>query len=131
MDNHPCGLASLPRLDAMLTICRRTCKVYFAWASDCRLFFSLILKVPWSRWKLRCRLVVVGIELGGRWSEEAAQFIRLLARSRSRATPPLLRSSARAAYVARWSALLSFAAARALAASLLSLPLANAANVDG
>ena len=79
----------------------------------------------------RCRLVVVGIELGGRWSEEAAQFIRLLARSRSRAAPPLLRSSAWAAYVARWSALLSFAAVQALAASLLSLPLAIAANVDG
>ena len=54
-----------------------------------------------------------------------------LTRSRSRAAPPLLRPSARAAYIARWSALLSFAAARALAASLLSLPLANAANVDG
>ena len=80
---------------------------------------------------LGCRLVVVGIELGVRWSEEAAQFIPLLARSHSRAAPPLLRSSARAAYVARWSGLLSFAAARALAASLLSLPLANAANVDG
>ena len=25
----------------------------------------------------RCRLVVLGIELGGRWSTEAAQFIRL------------------------------------------------------
>ena len=62
---------------------------------------------------------------------EAAQFIRLLARSRARAAPPLLRSSATAAYVTRWSALLSFAAARALAASLLSLPLAHTANVDG
>ncbi|OLP76386.1 hypothetical protein AK812_SmicGene43688 [Symbiodinium microadriaticum] len=79
----------------------------------------------------RCRLVVLGIELGGRWSTEAAQFIRLLARSRARAAPPLLRSSATAAYVTRWSALLSFAAARALAASLLSLPLAHTANVDG
>ena len=79
----------------------------------------------------RCRLVVLGIELGGRWSTEAAQFIRLLARSRARAAPLLLRSSATAAYVTRWSALLSFAAARALAASLLSLPLAHTANVDG
>ena len=78
----------------------------------------------------QCRLVVLGIELGGRWSTEAAQFIRLRARSRARAAPPLLRSSATAAYVTRWSALLSFAAARALAASLLSLPLAHTANVD-
>ena len=36
-----------------------------------------------------------------------------------------------APYVSRWSASLSFAAARAVAASLLSLPLGNAANVDG
>ena len=47
------------------------------------------------------------------------------------ATPLPLRSSATAAYVTRWSALLSFAAARALTASLLSLPLAHTANVDG
>ena len=80
----------------------------------------------------QCRLVVLGIDqLGGRWSTEASQFIRLLARSRTRAAPPLLRSSATAAYVTRWSALLSFAAARAPAASLLSPPLAHTANVDG
>ena len=77
----------------------------------------------------RCRLVVLGIEIGGRWSPEAAQFIRFLARSRARSAPSLLRAGATAAYVSRWSALLSFAAARAVAA--MSLPLANAANVDG
>ena len=79
----------------------------------------------------RCRLVVLGIELGGRWSSEAAQFVRMLARSRARSAPHVLRSGATAAYVSRWSALLSFAAARAVAASLLSLLLGNAANVDG
>ena len=30
----------------------------------------------------RCRLVVLGIEVGGRWSAEAANFVRLLARAR-------------------------------------------------
>ena len=79
----------------------------------------------------RCRLVVPGIELGGRWSSEAAQFVRMLARSRARSAPHVLRSGATAAYVSRWSALLAFAVARAVAASLLSLPLGNAANVDG
>ena len=79
----------------------------------------------------RCRLVVLGIELGGRWSSEAAQFVQMLARSRARSAPHVLRSGATAAYVSRWSALLSFAAALAVAASLLSLPLKNAANVDG
>ena len=55
----------------------------------------------------------------------------MLARSRARSAPRVLRSGATAAYVSRWSALLSFAAARFVAASLLSLPLENAASVDG
>ena len=29
----------------------------------------------------RCRLVVLGIETGGRWSDKAASFVRLLARA--------------------------------------------------
>ena len=29
----------------------------------------------------RCWLVVLGIEVGGRWSPQAAEFVRLLARS--------------------------------------------------
>ena len=37
----------------------------------------------------RCRLVVFGIEVGGRWSEEAATFLRLLAHTKARqASPP-------------------------------------------
>ena len=47
------------------------------------------------------------------------------------ALAPALRASVTFAWVARWSALLSFAAARAFAASLLSLPTAGTANVDG
>ena len=61
----------------------------------------------------------------------SAQFVRMLARSRARSAPHVLRSGATAAYVSRWSSLLSFAAARAVAASLRSLLLGNAANVDG
>ena len=68
----------------------------------------------------RCRLVVLALEVGGRWSEEAAQSLRLLARCRAREIPPALRANVTSAWVARWSALLSFAAARAFAASLLS-----------
>ncbi len=79
----------------------------------------------------RCRLVVLALELGGRWSREAADFIRLLARCRARSTPPLLRSACVAACVQRWSAALSFAAAKAFASTLLSLPLHGAADVDG
>ena len=70
----------------------------------------------------RCRLVVLGIEVGGRWSPQAAEFVRLLARSKARAALPAQRAACTAAFVLRWSALLAFAAARTFAASLLSLP---------
>ena len=79
----------------------------------------------------RCRLTVIALEIGGRWSAEAATFVRLLARCRARSAPPASRAAAISAFTLRWSALLSFAAARSFAASLLSLPLTGTANVDG
>ena len=36
----------------------------------------------------RCRLVVVGIETGGRWSPEAVEFVDMLAGARAREAPP-------------------------------------------
>ena len=66
----------------------------------------------------RCRLVVLRVEVGGRWSEEAATFVRLLARARARDSPERLRAATVGALVARWSALLSQAAMSAFAASL-------------
>ena len=72
----------------------------------------------------RCRLVVVGVEVGGRWSEEALTFIRLMAKAKSRAYPRLLRASAQMAYTTRWTGLLAVAAHRALAATLLEIPVA-------
>ena len=79
----------------------------------------------------RCRLVVLGLEVGGRWSAEAAAFIRLLARARARSAAVTQRAACVAAFVTRWSGLLSIAAARSFAASLLSLPISNTANLDG
>ena len=41
----------------------------------------------------RCKLVVLGLEVGGKWSEETASFIKLLAQHRARqapVTPPTL-----------------------------------------
>ena len=77
----------------------------------------------------RCGLVVLGLEVGGRRSLQAAEFVTLLARSRARAAPLAERAACTAAFVLRWSALLAFA--RAFAASLLSLPWSGTANVDG
>ncbi|CAE7901835.1 unnamed protein product [Symbiodinium sp. KB8] len=69
----------------------------------------------------RCRLTVLALEIGGRWSAEAATFVRLLARCRARSAPLPSRAAAISAYTLRWSALLSFAVVRSFAASLLSL----------
>ena len=73
----------------------------------------------------RCRLVVFGVEVGGRWSEEAATFVRLLAKARARSAPAALQKAVRAALVHRWSGILSMAVQRSFAASLLELPLDN------
>ena len=81
----------------------------------------------------RCRLVGLAIEVAGRWSFEAVEFVRLLARSRARSAPAHLRASCASACSRRWSGILilAFAAARAFAASLQSAPLHGTANVDG
>ena len=91
-----------------------------------RLLASLALArkahCPELRQSARCKLVVLALELGGRWSAETATLVRLLARLRSRAAPASSRGPRISAFTACWSALLSFAAARAFAASLFSLP---------
>ena len=70
----------------------------------------------------RARLVVFGMEVGGRWSHEAWVFLRLLARARARSEPPATRSAARRAWQRRWSSILAVAAQRAVAESMLERP---------
>ena len=41
----------------------------------------------------RCHLVVVGVETGGRWSQEACNFVTSLAAGRCRDVPPVMRRS--------------------------------------
>ena len=79
----------------------------------------------------RCRLVVLGIEVGGRWSNEASNFICMLAKARARSSPPSLQAATSAALVSRWSALLTHAAATSFAASLLFEDLSPHHNHDG
>ena len=47
----------------------------------------------------RCKLVVVALEVGGRWSTEAASFIRQLAQTRCRAAPAALQTATAQAYI--------------------------------
>ena len=42
----------------------------------------------------RCRLVVVGVEVGGRFGAEAANWLRLLAKRRAADVPAALRTAA-------------------------------------
>ena len=75
----------------------------------------------------RCRLVVLGLEVGARVPTQAPEFVRLFSRSRA----PAQRAACTAAFVLRWFALLAFLAAQTFAASLVSLPLSGTANIDG
>ena len=65
------------------------------------------------------RLVVLAAEVGGRWSEEAAELVRGLVRTRSLRAPQALRGTARAGWQRRWWGILSCALQRAVAATLL------------
>ena len=67
----------------------------------------------------RCRLVVVALETGGRWSVEALQFVVSLAHARARDRPPTMARSAFLAWRRRWSRMLSVSCGRAFATSLL------------
>ena len=67
----------------------------------------------------RTRLVVLGAEVGGRWSDESAQFVRQLAKAKARGEPPILRSRAQQAWTLSWSSILACSAAKSLALSLL------------
>eukprot|EP00439_Symbiodinium_sp_Y106_P014447 s5474_g2.t1 len=77
-----------------------------------------------------CKLVVLGLEVGGRFSREAAAFLRQLAKARARESPARLRPAVERALLHRWTGMRA-AAQRALAHSLLELPLAGADECDG
>ena len=67
----------------------------------------------------------------GRWRQEATTFLRLLAHTKARAAPDILRQAVQASLLSRWSAILTHAAQHAFAASLLDLDCAGTSTVDG
>ena len=58
-------------------------------------------------------------EVGGRWSSECQSFLGQLAKAKVRHEPPAIRTSARHAWLRRWSSILACSAARSVALSLL------------
>ena len=67
----------------------------------------------------RCKLVVVGIETGGRWSEEAVDFVRQLSVAKAEEVPSFMRRSVSLSWERRWTRMLSVVCATAFAASLV------------
>ena len=80
--------------------------------------------------RTRARLVVLAVEVGSRWSAETRSFLAQLAKARSREEPRLLRRRAEQAWRMRWGAILSCAAAKAVAISMLDLRCAQGADGD-
>ena len=74
----------------------------------------------------RCRLVVVALETGGRWSVEALQFVESLAHTRARERPPTMARSAFLAWRRRWSRMVSVSCSRAFATFSLGGPKGSA-----
>ena len=67
----------------------------------------------------RCKLVVVAMEVGGRWSDEAWTFLSLLAQAKAATGPKTLQQSMQYRLVRRWSQMISVAAQAGFAATLL------------
>lgn len=67
----------------------------------------------------RCRLVVLGVVVGGHWSNEAASFTSLLARVRPRAVARMPRRSTQLAFTSPWASIFAAAARKSFVASLL------------
>ena len=69
----------------------------------------------------RARLVVLAAEVGGRWSEETAEFLSSLSWAKVRELPEDLQRDGRKSWLRRWKKLLGCTAAKAFAMSLLDL----------
>ena len=67
----------------------------------------------------RCALVVAGMEVGGRWGQEAVDFLQVLAEGRANEAPALLRGSTYTTWLRRWKQKLAVAGMRAFAETLL------------
>ena len=62
--------------------------------------------------------MVLGCEVGGRWSKDALAILPMLAEARARAAPRFLRKQSVGAFVARWSAMAAVTTQDAFAATL-------------
>ena len=80
---------------------------------------STIFTYPELFTSTRCRLVTAGMEVGGRWSERAYEFLEQLAVAKAQEAPVVLRGSATVDWIRRWVAMLSKAAMDSFACTLV------------
>ena len=78
----------------------------------------------------RCKLIVVGIETGGRFSQTTTDLLRQLAGARAQSAPRYLRKAAGIGLERRWGRLLACASARSFIESLLFEKAAFAASSE-
>ena len=78
----------------------------------------------------RARLVVLAVEVGGRWSPETWSFLAQLAKAKSRQETLLLQKRAEQAWRLRWAGIFACATAKAVATSLLELKVAHGSDGD-
>ena len=64
-------------------------------------------------------LVVLGWEVGGRWTAQARRFVRDLVRLKAYRAPPAIRAAATVAWARRWWSMLSVAVQQAVAGTAL------------
>ena len=67
----------------------------------------------------RCKLVVLAIETGGRWSEEAVQTMKMLAHSKARDAQSYMQFPVALMWERRWTRMLAMACAVSFVASLV------------
>ena len=93
------------------------------WWADSMEWYTYLRNI-WNALTLSClekvaRWAVFAAEVGGRWSDETAQFMHLLAKSNAANAPALMRSRSKAAWLRRWGSILACIAALAFTVSLL------------
>ena len=79
----------------------------------------------------RCRLVVVALETGGRWSNEAVDFIWQLAQARAREVPSFVTHQMALVWERRWTRMLSTVCAVSFAGSLVGPSHADVCITEG
>ena len=67
----------------------------------------------------RCRLVVLGIETGGRWSDKAVMAIWQLTLVKAQESPAFMRRAVALMWQRRWTRMLAVSCATAFASSLV------------